>query len=278
MPLKTMYKRCRSSVFPSGYKSNGGPQWVSVLDLAMKLLLFTFLCTLGLCAVVSPSTEDALELEANGSIATSSSDQNEIVNKHNTLRRNVKPTASNMLKMSWNSEAAANAQRWANTCSMNHSTSSQRIISTSGCGENLYMASNKNSWSDAIQSWYDEVNDWRYGVGSVNGKEVGHFTQVVWYRSNQIGCAIAYCPNSDTKYFYVCQYCPPGNYQLTHPYKSGPSCGDCPNACDNKLCTNPCLFTDKYSNCPDLKQQWGCKNPSVKSWCPATCKCDSQIS
>lgn len=40
------------------------------------------------------------------------------------------------------------------------------------------MSSQKNSWSDAIQSWYDEVKDWRYGVGSVNGGVVGHFTQV----------------------------------------------------------------------------------------------------
>lgn len=33
--------------------------------------------------------------------------------------------------------------------------------------------------------------------------------QVVWYNSNQIGCAMAYCPNSTYKYFYVCHYCPP---------------------------------------------------------------------
>lgn len=48
----------------------------------------------------------------------------------------------------------------------------------SGCGENLYMASYRNSWSNAIQAWYDEVEDWRYGVGSINGGVVGHFTQV----------------------------------------------------------------------------------------------------
>ncbi|KAK0142173.1 hypothetical protein N1851_020155 [Merluccius polli] len=28
-----------------------------------------------------------------------------------------------------------------------------------------------------------------------------------------------------------------GNYQYIHPYKSGPSCGDCPNDCDDKMCT-----------------------------------------
>ncbi|XP_075893802.1 serotriflin-like [Nelusetta ayraudi] len=211
-------------------------------------------------------------------VPLSSSEQSEIVNKHNALRRGVKPSASNMLQMSWNREAAANAQRWANTCSMKHSHSSNREISTSGCGENLYMSSSKMSWSAAIQGWYDEVKDWRYGVGSVNGGVVGHFTQVVWYRSNQLGCAVANCPSSTYKYFYVCHYCPPGNYQYTHPYKSGTTCGDCSKACNNKLCTNPCPYIDQYSNCQELKQQWGCGNSNVASSCPASCKCTNEIS
>uniref|UniRef100_A0A8C7ZBJ8 SCP domain-containing protein n=1 Tax=Oryzias sinensis TaxID=183150 RepID=A0A8C7ZBJ8_9TELE len=101
-----------------------------------------------------------------------------------------------------------------------------KTSSVCGWGENLYMSSFKNSWTNVLQ----------YGVGSINGGVVGHYTQVVWCNSNQIGCAMAYCPNSTYKYFYVCHYCPPGNYQLSRPYKSGPSCADCPSACENKLC------------------------------------------
>ncbi|XP_041660842.1 cysteine-rich secretory protein 2-like [Cheilinus undulatus] len=212
-----------------------------------------------------------------GSNGVSSSEMTEIVNKHNELRRNVQPTASNMLKMSWNSEAAANAQKWASTCAMKHSTKVSRKISSSGCGENLYLSKKRDSWSDAIQSWYDEVNDWRYGEGSINGRVVGHFTQVDWYRSNHIGCGMAYCPNTDYKYFYVCQYCPPGNYELTKPYKKGPSCGDCPNDCEDGLCTNPCRYTDRYGNCAFLKKRYGCRHRTVAAWCPATCKCITEI-
>ncbi|KAK1170318.1 cysteine-rich venom protein TEL1-like [Acipenser oxyrinchus oxyrinchus] len=205
--------------------------------------------------------------------------QKTIVDKHNALRRVVTPPASNMLKMAWSAEAAVNAKTWANTCSMNHSPSDTRKISTSGCGENLYMSSNANSWDMAVQAWYDEVKDFKYGVGSTNGAVVGHYTQVVWYRSNKVGCAVAHCPGSKYKYFYVCQYCPPGNVQnlLTTPYKAGPSCGDCPNACDNKLCTNPCSYSDMYSNCPALKATFGCGHPSVLAWCPASCKCANEI-
>lgn len=55
---------------------------------------------------------------------------------------------------------------------------SSSLTEASGCGENWYGSSNQKSWSDAIQSWYNEVKDWRYGQGSINGKKVGHFTQV----------------------------------------------------------------------------------------------------
>ena len=43
------------------------------------------------------------------------------------------------------------------------------------------MSSDKRTWSNAIQAWYNEVKDFRYGVGSVNGGVVGHYTQVQLY-------------------------------------------------------------------------------------------------
>ncbi|XP_054480161.1 cysteine-rich venom protein TEL1-like [Anoplopoma fimbria] len=243
----------------------------------MTTFTLIFLCALGVFAASAFGARLGGPEGSFTKLSTVQTNPTNIVNKHNKLRRGVQPSASNMLEMSWSSEAAVNAQKWANTCSMNHSPGSARVISTSGCGENLYMSSQEDSWSSAIQSWYDEVKDWRYGVGSTNGGVVGHFTQLVWYRSNKVGCGVAYCPNSAYKYFYVCQYCPPGNFQYSRPYASGPSCGDCSNACDSKLCTNPCPYTDQYSNCPELKQQSGCKNRNVASWCAASCKCGSKI-
>ncbi|XP_019124296.2 serotriflin [Larimichthys crocea] len=240
----------------------------------MNMHTLSFLCVLGLVALQGSDCQENTD-SSEGTIVGSSSDEWEILNKHNTLRRNVQPAASDMLKMSWDDEAAANALRWAKGCSMNHSLESDRTISGSGCGENLYQASHMNPWSDAIQAWYDEIKDWRYGEGSTNGGVVGHFTQVVWAESYKIGCALAHCPNSEYKYFYVCQYCPPGNYQFARPYETGPPCGACPGNCENGLCTNPCPYVDQYSNCPDLKQEWGCTNSDVASWCPASCKCGS---
>ncbi|MGH0172801.1 UNVERIFIED_CONTAM: hypothetical protein FKN15_064004 [Acipenser sinensis] len=124
------------------------------------------------------------------------------------------------------------------------------------------MSSSANSWDMAVQAWYDEVKDFKYGVGSTNGAVVGHYTQVVWYRSNKVGCAVAHCPGSKYEYFYVCQYCPPGNNQnsLTTPYKAGPSCGDCPNACDNKLCTVNHFASILTSACERQRRNLSCKS------------------
>lgn len=47
------------------------------------------------------------------------------------------------------------------------------------CGENLYMSTAPSSWSDAIQAWYNEEKDFKYGVGATTKDAViGHYTQV----------------------------------------------------------------------------------------------------
>ncbi|XP_015278048.1 PREDICTED: cysteine-rich venom protein pseudechetoxin-like [Gekko japonicus] len=205
--------------------------------------------------------------------------QQEITERHNDLRRSVNPSARNMLRMEWNPTAAENARRWAQQCTLNHSPREKRTIDGKVCGENLFMSTAPTSWSEAIQAWFDEVKYFKYGYGSVTGEETGHYTQVVWYRSYQLGCAIAHCPWSKFAYYYVCHYCPGGNIvgSISTPYKTGRPCEDCPNACDNKLCTNPCKHNNIYSNCPDLARSHGCDHPDVKEWCKASCQCKTEI-
>ncbi|NWX40310.1 CRVP protein, partial [Steatornis caripensis] len=213
-------------------------------------------------------------------LSTSKADQQKlIVDRHNTLRSRVNPTASNMLKMEWYPPAAENAQNWANRCSLRHSSAKMRTTTTL-CGENLFMSSAPFPWSDVIQAWYNEKKDFKYGTGATTQDAViGHYTQLIWYDSYQIGCAVAYCPSNQFNYFYVCQYCPSGDneMQLATPYKSGPKCADCPGHCDKGLCTNPCRYQDSVGNCKNLKTLFGCNYSMVKQKCPATCKCTTQI-
>ncbi|XP_005377724.1 PREDICTED: cysteine-rich secretory protein 3-like [Chinchilla lanigera] len=206
--------------------------------------------------------------------------QEEIVNKHNELRRAVSPSASDMLKMKWSSAAAENAQAWASKCTYSHSSSEDRKLNVS-CGENLFMSTAPSSWSSAIQQWYDESKNFEYGVGplSPNGV-VGHYTQVVWYSSFSVGCAYAHCPSqSPLEYFMVCQYCPAGNNvaKLYTPYKQGTPCASCPDHCEDGLCTNSCDYGDKYSNCESLKKAVTCDHEMVKNNCQASCNCEGKI-
>ncbi|XP_018428065.1 PREDICTED: cysteine-rich venom protein LEI1-like [Nanorana parkeri] len=132
-----------------------------------------------------------------------------IVNRHNELRLNVQPTPANMLRMKWHEEAAANAIKWAKTCPTGHSKQDLRRTDAWGCGENLFLSSRLISWSKVLQGWWDENKDFQYGKGATEeGKVIGHYTQFVWHKSWQLGCAIHFCPQSPLCYIYVCHYCP----------------------------------------------------------------------
>ncbi|KAG8445812.1 hypothetical protein GDO86_010556 [Hymenochirus boettgeri] len=199
-----------------------------------------------------------------------------IVDTHNNFRRNVSPKATNMLKMMWSDEVGKIADNWAKKCNLQHSPQDARKTTNFNCGENLFMSSSPVTWEEAITNLHSEIKDFQYGTGAkTTGAVIGHYTQIVWYNSYLIGASVAYCPNAELKYFYVFNFCPAGNManQIPYPYKSGQTCADCPNSCDNGLCTNFCPYSNAYGNCPQLKDQLTCTHPLVRTNCLASCKC-----
>ncbi|XP_062971929.1 cysteine-rich secretory protein 3-like [Elgaria multicarinata webbii] len=241
------------------------------------------LTLLALAAGLHPCVGNEKHAAAFAALSTDFLDiQNEILDKHNDLRKQVEPSASNMLKMKWNGTAANNAKRWANQCIYNHSVKSQRTIENGiVCGENLFYSSFPKSWSDAIQQWFNERIHFTYMKGPKTEKAViGHYTQLVWYKSYLVACAVSMCQQKELQYFYVCHYCPGGNIEGINyytPYKEGEQCGDCPGNCDDGLCTNPCLDEDIYANCVNLKKKHSCNHPTVKAGCQGSCQCTSEI-
>lgn len=205
--------------------------------------------------------------------------QEEIVSKHNQLRRMVSPSGSDLLKMEWNYDAQVNAQQWADKCTFSHSPIELRTTNLR-CGENLFMSSYLASWSSAIQGWYNEYKDLTYDVGPKQPDSVvGHYTQVVWNSTFQVACGVAECPKNPLRYYYVCHYCPVGNYQgrLYTPYTAGEPCASCPDHCEDGLCTNSCGHEDKYTNCKYLKKMLSCEHELLKKGCKATCLCEGKI-
>ncbi|XP_073728649.1 cysteine-rich venom protein ophanin [Misgurnus anguillicaudatus] len=179
-----------------------------------------------------------------------------------------------MLKMSWSADAAQSAQGWISQCNMTHGPSSSRMINGYELGENLFKSSTVSPWTDVVTAWHSEVNNYQYSTGSTNGKAVGHYTQVVWYSSYEVGCAVAQCGSYS---FYGCHYYRAGNFRGVPPYSLGTSCADCPDNCEDGLCTNPCPYVNQYANCDQLKKKHTCDHSSVKIWCPASCQCKTEI-
>ena len=60
-----------------------------------------------------------------------------------------------------------------------------------------------------VKMWYDEVNQYSYS-NPVFGMSTGHFTQVVWKSTTEVGCGVAI--GSNGKVYGVSQYKAPGNY------------------------------------------------------------------
>jgi len=151
-------------------------------------------------------------------------DRDAITKAHNDLRATYKLRG---LKYSKTLEKAAN--KWAKKlqkdgCGMVHSHGK-----VGAYGENLYWASpmvqtlthsngkveKKNSLQKVqdqavVQAWFDEVKWYDYNTNSCKeGEMCGHYTQVIWNTTTELGCAAMVCP--DRSQVWVCEYAPAGN-------------------------------------------------------------------
>ncbi len=80
-------------------------------------------------------------------------------------------------------------------------------------GENLYKRMgtfNIYNPPDATIAWYNEIKDYNFNTGkSKNANQIGHFTQVVWKGTKEVGVGVT-C--GDNGCLVVANYYPAGNY------------------------------------------------------------------
>lgn len=216
--------------------------------------------------------------------------QKRLVQYHNFFRSKVKPEAANMLAMHWSTEAAVDAQRWADACQLLiHDSQHGREVEAYGpCGQNIFVSTHQVPWFFAVKTWWLEKDDFTFG-GKNDLFVIGHYTQMVWHSTHEVGCGLAYCPGGVRPFYnYVCNYCPIGNHleSLSEPYKKGPPCSECPNHCKTKkLCTNSCPYGDLWINCKELQAgfpTWLCNSKTREGlerlkMCRATCLCEGKI-
>ena len=138
-----------------------------------------------------------------------------MVNQHNVWRKKV-----GVPPLAWSDDLAAFAQVWANhlaenNCEMKHRPRSGEF--TQKYGENIYWCQGLSATPQmVVDSWASELADYNEKKNECKpGKVCGHYTQVVWSSTQQVGCAMAKCGDQE---IWVCNYNPPGNWIGQRPY------------------------------------------------------------
>jgi pathogenesis-related protein 1 len=119
--------------------------------------------------------------------------------------------------LEWSVQLAAYAQKWANhlandnNCVLDHTVNNNY-------GENLFGGSGRTYTAlYASQDWYNEIQKYKPVVLSEdNWYATGHYTQLVWSNTRQVGIGQANCRGGGS--VIAAEYDPPGNYMGEKPY------------------------------------------------------------
>jgi len=119
--------------------------------------------------------------------------------------------------LTWNPTIAANSQAWGDQTGggMQHSSDGYRenVAGFSHLGENLAWASPVAfTPAQAVKYWYSEIESTNGGRVSGFG-EAGHYSQVVWKATTDVGCGT-------TAGLNVCEYGPAGNFGYADAYEA----------------------------------------------------------
>jgi uncharacterized protein YkwD len=131
--------------------------------------------------------------------------RNQLLERHNYYR--AKHGVDNLVR---NSELEEISQEYTSYLVTNNLFEhSNNMYNSDYMGENLYQGTlMSNIGESCTDLWYSEISDYDYN-NPVFGYDTGHFTQVVWKDTKQMGCGFECSNNYCT---ITCNYYPAGNY------------------------------------------------------------------
>jgi pathogenesis-related protein 1 len=162
---------------------------------------------------------------------------------HNAVRAMVSTTPA-LPPLTWSPTLAAYAQAWATQLASSPSTCSnpqhrpQSELMSMDYGENLAAFYGESrggaplsTAQQAVDGWASEVMCWTYGTiagtekcdmtcyTNLHSDGCGHYTQIVWRNSLQLGCGVATCQTGQgSEDIWICNYSPAGNIEGQAPY------------------------------------------------------------
>jgi pathogenesis-related protein 1 len=127
---------------------------------------------------------------------------------HNAFRKHI-----GLRPLTWSDSLATVAQSWADTLLKRRQFYHRP---QSGYGENLFEINGGSSAApdDVVHDWVAESLDYDYAANRCYSV-CGHYTQVVWRSTVEVGCAVA---RGGSREVWVCEYGPPGNVVGQRPY------------------------------------------------------------
>jgi pathogenesis-related protein 1 len=172
-------------------------------------------CRIGLLTLVVIL---AGNISASATPPSEGAEARKFVDAHNTVRAAVQEPANYMGHWApvppviWSDEIASSAKAWAEhlrdtrKCGLLHSDSRY--------GENL-AAGKEMDAKRAVRMWAGEIDEYTYSPVYEFEKRYGHYSQIVWRSTTDIGCGRATCGSNTV---VVCRYSPAGNRIGKAPY------------------------------------------------------------
>ena len=132
---------------------------------------------------------------------------------HNAARC-ATATDTQLPPLAWSAEVAATARAYADGlaaqgCPLQHSGGPY--------GENIFWGTGNYQPQHVVDAWMEEESCYGGGVfPDTCSCTCGHYTQIVWRDTTDLGCGIGACPGGGE--IWVCNYDPPGNWVGQDPF------------------------------------------------------------
>lgn len=130
-----------------------------------------------------------------------------LLDAHNAVRREI-----GLPDLVWSPALAEQARTWAWALALSGRFEHDR--DRGFVGENLWTGWGRRfSPEEMVQAWADERQAYVHGVfpnvrRPGDTRAVGHYTQLVWRDTVEVGCALA---DHEGRQLLACRYSPPGN-------------------------------------------------------------------
>ncbi len=116
-------------------------------------------------------------------------------------------------QLRWSNELASEAQWWANVLAEKNQFAHEPYRQW---GQNLFLIDGGYSTpGQAVAAWAAEASDYDRQDNRCIGDMCGHYTQLVWRDTREVGCGHAW---RGMREVWVCNYFPPGNVVGERPY------------------------------------------------------------